>query len=150
MEGLLEALYVSDNCNLDGAERFFDNVFKPFFDEFVTFEMVVRRAADAVLEVLNRLGCRQYSSVHGIQNGMHWCKSKSSLLRFHHICSNVQVVWHGNTLCEAKDANFDVAMKKTSERCWQILTERPRLLKDACNCVTMQPAEGTGGSHKMK
>ena len=79
MEGILGALYVSDNCTLEGAEKFFSKIFKPFFDEFVTFEMLVRHAADAVLEMLNRLGCRQYSNVHNVENGMHSCKSEPSL-----------------------------------------------------------------------
>jgi endoribonuclease Dicer len=76
MEGILGALYVSDNCTLEGAEKFFNKVFRPFFDEFVTFEMLVRHAADAVLEMLNRLGCRQYSSVRSIENGVHTYKSE--------------------------------------------------------------------------
>ena len=76
MEGILGALYISDNCTLQGVEEFFNKVFKPFFDEFVTFEMLVRHAADAVLEMLHRLGCREYSSVHNVENGMHSCKSE--------------------------------------------------------------------------
>ena len=76
MEGILGALYVSDNCTLEGTEKFFNKVFKPFFDEFVTFEMLARHAADAVLEMLNRLGCRQYSRVHNVENGVHSCKSE--------------------------------------------------------------------------
>jgi hypothetical protein len=85
MEGILGALYVSDNCTLEGAEKFFDRVFRPFFDEFVTFEMLARHAADAVLEMLNRLGCRQYSRVHDVENGVHSCKSESALSQFYHI-----------------------------------------------------------------
>jgi len=79
MEGILGALYVSDNCTLEGTEKFFSKVFKPFFDEFVTFEMLAHHAADAVLEMLNRLGCRQYSRVHNVENGVHSCKSESAL-----------------------------------------------------------------------
>ena len=84
MEGILGALYVSDNCTLEGTERFFNRVFKPFFDEFVTFEMLARHAADAVLEMLDRLGCHQYSRVHDVGNGAHSCKSESALSRSHH------------------------------------------------------------------
>lgn len=79
MEGILGALYVSDNCTLEGAEKFFNRVFKPFFDQFVTFETLARHAADAVLEMLNRLGCQQYSRVHNFENGTHSCKRKSAL-----------------------------------------------------------------------
>ena len=79
MEGILGALYVSDSCTLEGAEKFFDRVFKPFFDQFVTFEMLARHAADAVLEMLNQLGCQQYSRVHNFENGVHSCKRKSAL-----------------------------------------------------------------------
>ena len=78
MEGILGALYISDNCTLEGAENFFSRVFKPFFDEFVTFETLARHAADAVLEMLNQLGCRQYSRVHHVDDGVHSCKSESS------------------------------------------------------------------------
>jgi len=134
MESILGALYFSGNCTLDGAEKFYDNVFKPFFDEFVTFEMLVRHAVDAVLEMLKRLGCRQYSSVHDVQNGVHVCK----------------IVWHGSTLCEAKDPNFDVAMRRTSERCLQVLTEKPKLLRDSCNCQATQPAEGNKSDHRRR
>ena len=83
MEGILGALYVSDNCALEGAEKFFTRVFTPFFDEFVTFEMLARHAGDAVLEMLNRLGCRQYSRVHNFENGVHSCKRESALSRYH-------------------------------------------------------------------
>jgi len=79
MEGILGALYVSDNCALEGTEKFFSQVFRPFFDEFVTFEMLARHAADAVLEMLNRLGCRQYSRSHTVENGVHSCKSECYL-----------------------------------------------------------------------
>jgi len=79
MEGVLGALYVSENCTLEGAEKFFNRVFRPFFDQFVTFEMLARHAADAVLEMLNRLGCRQYSRVHNLENGVHSCKRESTL-----------------------------------------------------------------------
>jgi len=79
MEGILGALYISDNCTLEGTERFFNKVFKPFFDEFVTFEMLARHAADAVLEMLNRFGCRQYSRAHNVENGVHSCKSECGL-----------------------------------------------------------------------
>ena len=82
MEGVLGALYVSDNCTLEGAEKFFDRVFKPFFDQFITFEMLARHAADAVLEMLNRLGCQQYSRVHNLENGVHSCKRESALFQF--------------------------------------------------------------------
>jgi dsRNA-specific ribonuclease len=150
MESILGALYFSGNCTLDGAEKFYDNVFKPFFDEFVTFEMLVRHAVDAVLEMLKRLGCRQYSSVHDVQNGVHVCKSKASPLRSYRIRSNVLVVWHGSTLCEAKDPNFDVAMRRTSERCLQVLTEKPKLLRDSCNCQATQPAEGNKSDHRRR
>lgn len=76
MEGILGALYFSDNCTLQGAEKFFNRIFKPFFDEFVTFEMLVRYAVDAVLEMLSQLGCQQYSSVRKLENGVHLCKSE--------------------------------------------------------------------------
>ena len=85
MEGILGALYVSDNCALGGAEKFFSRVFKPFFDEFVTLGTLVRNAADAVLEMLNRLGCRQYSRVHNVENGVHSCKRESALSWSHRI-----------------------------------------------------------------
>jgi len=85
MEGILGALYVSDNCALEGAEKFFGRVFKPFFDEFVTFETLACHAADAVLEMLNRLGCRQYSRVHNVENGVHSCKRESALSRSNRI-----------------------------------------------------------------
>ena len=84
MEGIIGALYVSDNCTLEGVEKFFNKVFKPFFDEFVTFEMLVRHATDAVLEMLNRLGCQQYSNVHNVENGVHACKSEPSPLAPRH------------------------------------------------------------------
>ena len=84
MEGILGALYVSENCTPEGTERFFDRVFKTFFDEFVTFEMLARHAADAVLEMLDRLGCQQYSRVHDVGNGVHSCKSEFVSSRFHH------------------------------------------------------------------
>lgn len=80
MEGIVGALYVSDNCTLEGTEIFFNKVFRPFFDEFVTFEMLARHAAEAVLEMLNRLGCKQYSSVHDLENGVHSCKSEPMFL----------------------------------------------------------------------
>ena len=80
MEGMVGALYVSDNCTLEGTEKFFNQVFRPFFDEFVTFEMLAYHAAEAVLEILNRLGCRQCSSVHDLENGVHSCKSEPSFL----------------------------------------------------------------------
>lgn len=81
MEGILGALYISDNCTLEGAEKFFNRVFKPFFDQFVTFEMLARHAADAVLEMLDRLGCRQYSRAHNFGNGVHSCKRESALFQ---------------------------------------------------------------------
>jgi hypothetical protein len=88
MEGVLGALYVSDNCTLEGAEKFFNRVFRPFFDQFVTFEMLARHAADAVLEMLNRLGCRQYSRVHNLENGVHSCKRESALVQSHCVVLN--------------------------------------------------------------
>ena|SRR5579872_5185957 len=95
MEGILGALYISDNCALEGAEKFFDKVFKPFYDEFITFEALVRHAADAVLEMLNRLGCRQYSSVRNVENGVHSCKSEILLSWVHHIVlrRNSRLAW---------------------------------------------------------
>ena len=78
MEGILGALYVSDDCTLRGAEEFFNKVFKPFFDEFVTFGMLARHAFDGVLEMLRRLGCREYSSIHKVENGVNSCKSENS------------------------------------------------------------------------
>ena len=83
MEGILGALYVSDNCTLEGTGVFFSRVFKPFYDEFVTFEMLARHAADAVLEMLNRLGCQQYSRVHDVRSGVHSCKSECALFQPH-------------------------------------------------------------------
>ena len=150
MEGILGALYVSDNCTLQGAEEFFNKVFKPFFDEFVTFEMLVRHAADAVLEMLQRLGCREYSSIRHVENGVYSCKSEPSFSQSDRILLEQIVVWHGNTLCEARDANLDVAMQKASEKCLQILTEKPKLLGDACDCLNAQSCEGTKPSHKRK
>lgn len=85
MEGILGALYVSDNCTLEGTGVFFSRVFKPFYDEFVTFEMLARHAADAVLEMLNRLGCQQYSRVHDVRSGVHSCKSEYALFQPRHI-----------------------------------------------------------------
>jgi len=151
MEGIIGALYASDNCTLEGTEKFFNKVFRPFFDEFVTFEMLARHAADAVLEMLNRLGCQQYSRVHNIENRVHSCKSECTIIpQLHRVVLSATVVWHGNTLCEAKDANLDVAMQKASEKCLQILTEKPKLLRDACNCLTVQPTGGTKPGQKRK
>ena len=145
------ALYVSDNCTLEGTEKLFSGVFKPFFDEFVTFEMLARHASDAVLEMSNRLGCRQYSRVHDVESGAHSRVSPPSPSPTTSRQS-ATVIWHGNTLCEAKDANSDVAMQKASERCFQIPMEKPKLLGDVCNCLAtqQQPAGGTKSGQRRK
>ena len=116
MEGILGAIYVSDNCALNGTEKFFGRVFKPFFDEFATFGMLARHAADAVLEMLNRLGCRQHSRVHDVESGAHSYESKSALSHSHHT---------------ALKRNSRLARKhalRVSEKHLQILTEKLKLL----------------------
>jgi endoribonuclease Dicer len=79
MEAILGALYVSENCNLVGAEKFFDDVFKPFYETYITFKSLSRHATNTVLELLQKRRCNQYRLLKHDRNGQTLCRGKLKL-----------------------------------------------------------------------
>lgn len=60
MEATLGALFVSDDCSLVGAQIFFDNVFKPFYDTHIAYKSLSLHATNTVLELFQKKGCKQF------------------------------------------------------------------------------------------
>lgn len=58
VESIIGAVYVSDNFSPVGAEAFFDNVLRPFFDEHITLQTLSHHPTKTLFELLQAHGCQ--------------------------------------------------------------------------------------------
>lgn len=60
MESIVGAIYISDNFSPIGAEAFFDNVLKPFYDKHVTLKTLAHHPTKILFELFQAHGCQQF------------------------------------------------------------------------------------------
>lgn len=60
VESIVGAIYISDNFSPIGAEAFFDNVLKPFYDKHVTLKTLSHHPTKILFELFQAQGCQQF------------------------------------------------------------------------------------------
>ena len=63
MESIIGALYVSDGFMIDGVDKFFQKVLKPFYDRHITLKTLSHHPTKILFELLQSHGCQQFELV---------------------------------------------------------------------------------------
>lgn len=60
VESVIGAIYISDHFSPVGAETFFDNVLKPFYDRHITLKTLSHHPTKILFELLQAHGCQSF------------------------------------------------------------------------------------------
>lgn len=80
MESIIGALYVSDGFTLDGVEKFFNKVLKPFYDRYITLKTLSPHPTKILFELLQSHGCQQFELVKERNNSTQETRCDCELL----------------------------------------------------------------------
>ena len=61
VESIFGALFASDNFLPFGAERFFEKVLKPFYDQHITLQTLSHHPTKTLFELFQSQGCREFA-----------------------------------------------------------------------------------------
>jgi endoribonuclease Dicer len=76
VESIIGAVYISDNFSPVGAEAFFDNILKPFYDRHVTLKMLSHHPTKVLFELFQAQGCQQFKILKEKDGGITHCHGK--------------------------------------------------------------------------
>lgn len=61
VESIIGAMYVCDGYELHGVQRFFDKMFKPFYEHHIHLHTLAQHPTKSLYELLQAEGCQQHS-----------------------------------------------------------------------------------------
>ncbi|KAF8558886.1 ribonuclease III [Imleria badia] len=120
VESIIGALYVSDGFRLDGAEKFFKKVLKPFYDRHITLKTLSHHPTKILFELLQSHGCQQFELV----------KERNDLTQE----TRCDCIIHQTTLASAMGATAQAAGRAASVLALDALQCNPEILSRTCDC----------------
>jgi endoribonuclease Dicer len=63
VESIIGAVYISDDFSAVGAEQFFNNVLRPFYDRHISLKTLSHHPTKVLFELLQAQGCQQFQIV---------------------------------------------------------------------------------------
>jgi endoribonuclease Dicer len=77
VESIVGAIYISDNFSLVGAEAFFRNVLKPFYDRYITLKTLSHHPTKILFELFQAQGCQQFQITKEKNQDVVCCEGKT-------------------------------------------------------------------------
>ncbi|ESK97663.1 rnase3 domain protein, partial [Moniliophthora roreri MCA 2997] len=114
VEAIIGAVYISDDFSPVGAEKFFERVLKPFYDEHISLQTLAHHPTKLLLELFQSKGCHQFE-----------------IVREEEQC---HVLVHDVILATAQDSNAASAARLASVLGLDALEGDPGFLRRTCNC----------------
>ena len=97
----MAAVYVSDDYNITGAERFFEEVLKPFFERHIRLQTLSDHPNTTLTDLFHSGGCQQHSVVKQAEANVVRCDgertSSDSQLLFSSLCSDDVILQWSST-----------------------------------------------------
>ncbi|KAH9947264.1 hypothetical protein B0H21DRAFT_345297 [Amylocystis lapponica] len=120
VESIIGALYVSDDYSDAGAQTFFDNVLKSFYDQHIRLQTLSLHPNATLFNWLQAEGCQQHRL----------SKEVGQTIRY-------DMLVHDVILASASDINTAVAMRRASMCALDALEGDPDFLTRTCDCRAM-------------
>ncbi|KAF5369839.1 hypothetical protein D9758_001134 [Tetrapyrgos nigripes] len=114
VESIIGALFLSDNFSPDGAENFFTNVLRPFYEKHIRLQTLSHHPSKVLFELLQAKGCHQSRIV----------REKDETL----------VLVHDVVLASAPDTTTMSATRYASMLALDALEGEADFLQRTCNC----------------
>ncbi|KAG8218739.1 hypothetical protein J3R82DRAFT_4409 [Butyriboletus roseoflavus] len=120
VESIIGALYVSDGFTLDGAEKFFKTVLKPFYDRHITLKTLSHHPTKILFELLQSHGCQQFELL----------KERDDLTQE----TRCDCIIHQITLASGMGGTAQAAGRAVSVLALDALQCNPEFLSRTCDC----------------
>ncbi|KAG6918930.1 hypothetical protein DXG01_010585 [Tephrocybe rancida] len=137
VESVMGAVYVGDNFSLEGVEKLFENLLKPFYDKHITLKTLSHHPTKLLFELFQSQGCRRFT----VQNDGKGKKTTPNI---------VQVVVHDITLASAEDPDPGLAARRASLFALDALEGDPGFFARTCDCRINTMAKDKGPSRSAE
>lgn len=136
IESLIGAVYISDRFSPVGAEAFFDNVLRPFFDQHITLQTLTHHPTKTLFELVQAHGCQMMKltkEVKDIGTACHGTLSASC-------CSNslptrtCTVMIHDDIIASATRQSTTSAARHASSAALDVIRTDANVLARICDC----------------
>lgn len=136
IESIFGAIYVCDHYELHGAQRFFDKVFKPFYERHIHLHTLAKHPTKSLYEVLQAEGCQQHSMRRSVLAGnVVRSEGKGIVCMIElSVADTVTVVIHDNVVAFAEDKHSAASMRKAASAALDMLAADPSFLARTCEC----------------
>jgi endoribonuclease Dicer len=143
IESIIGALYVSDNFSPLGAERFYEKVLKPFYDQHITLETLSHHPTKVLFERIQSESCQNFSlvkeeidpKVHELGHTIE-CKSEISFPSIRHRPNSflTAVIIHDVILSSTTDTSVSACARRAADMALDAIDGDPSFLAQTCNC----------------
>ncbi|KAF6762700.1 hypothetical protein DFP72DRAFT_1060951 [Ephemerocybe angulata] len=119
IESVIGAVYISDKFSPVGAEAFFDNVLRPFFDKHITLQTLTHHPTKTLFELIQAHGCQLMKITKDPK-----CEGATTC----------HVKLHEETLSSATGPSPPLAARQASIRALEAIKEGTVVLSRICDC----------------
>jgi len=129
IESIMGAVYVSDNFSPIGAEAFFDNVIKPFFNQHITLQTLSHHPTKILFELFQSEGCQEFEIV----------KEAITADGYGHTAECFVIV-HEVILASTRDTSATSAARRASIQALNAIEGDPDFMMRTCDCRALSQA----------
>ena len=145
MESVIGAVYISDDFSAVGAEQFFNNVLRPFYDRHISLKTLSHHPTKVLFELLQAQGCQQFQIVKDqTKNMIEQYTQCDGMDLLHHETSYLRafaVIVHDVILASAFDTTSALAAKRASFSALDALEGDPDFMARTCDCRSTTQAK---------
>ncbi|KAJ3544007.1 hypothetical protein NM688_g5792 [Phlebia brevispora] len=123
VESLIGAIYVDDGYDISGAEKFFNNTLKPFFDRHIRLQTLSDHPNTTLTDLFHAHSCQQHNVVKIAEGAK----------------TRYNVLVHGLVLASASDMVGGSALRRAATTALDVLSSDPGFITRVCDCrITRQ------------
>lgn len=132
-------MYISDNFSPVGAEAFFDNVLRPFFDKHITLQTLTEHPTKTLFELVQAHGCQAMKITRdNVKSGVTRCSGESQHSPRGHggITGHTRfaVIIHEEVVASDEGSTPTSAARSVSMLALEAIKEDTNVLWKICDC----------------
>ncbi|EJD00954.1 ribonuclease III [Fomitiporia mediterranea MF3/22] len=132
VESIFGAVYVSDNFSPIGAEKFFDKVLAPFYDQHITLHTLSHHPTKILFELFQSQGCQNFELVKD--------SIDSRENEYSHTVESTVIV-HDIVLASASDTSVTASARRASDIALDAIEGDPSFMARYCDCRAINQAK---------
>lgn len=131
-------MYISDNFSPVGAEAFFDNVLRPFFDKHITLQTLTEHPTKTLFELVQAHGCQAMKITRdNVKSGVTRCSGKLQTFLTRASGNNsprFAVIIHEEVVASDEGPTPTSAARSVSMLALEAIKEDTNVLWKICDC----------------